>query len=417
MFVLIKHIFNSQNQFASGGLLLMFIGSLGVFLRAVPEHLWSSLVQQTTMTVTVTDDDASFQWVKEWFHEQHFVTRVRRVNLDTTLRGAEMALIPAPGLHFFWYRGRPFWMQFRRSEETKGRSQRRVECLTFQTLGREPSFLKDFVSEIVACHHRKDMASALYVYDDYWNCVQAYTPRLLESVILKPGEKERLLQDFERFRASKVRYKQLGVPYHRGYLLYGPPGTGKTSLVSGLAAAYGMSIYIVNLTEMNDRSLKVAMNDIPQNSVVLFEDIDCMQVGGRRLARKEAIEIEANGPDPRKVDGVDRLGVSLSGLLNVLDGVHAPDSVVFVLTTNDADALDPALLRPGRIDYKLFMGRAAELQKIELYLRFLPKATRAEAAHFAEAHGAATMAEFQGLLLRLEEGTSLALLDDQCSLV
>ena len=50
------------------------------------------------------------------------------------------------------------------------------------------------------------------------------------SVILKSGEKEHLMQDLERFRTSRARYLQLGVPYHRGYLLYGPPGTGKTSL-------------------------------------------------------------------------------------------------------------------------------------------------------------------------------------------
>jgi len=42
-----------------------------------------------------------------------------------------------------------------------------------------------------------------------------------------------------QFRAARERYRTLGVPYHRGYLLYGPPGTGKTSLVSGLAAKFG----------------------------------------------------------------------------------------------------------------------------------------------------------------------------------
>jgi len=87
----------------------------------------------------------------------------------------------------------------------------------------------------VACHHRKRrVASYLYLYDEGWDYVEAYSPRLLESVILKPGEKEHLIQDLERFRASRPRYRRLGVPYHRGYLLYGPPGTGKTSLVSAV---------------------------------------------------------------------------------------------------------------------------------------------------------------------------------------
>ena len=96
MFEFIKHVLNGQNQFASGGLLLMLLGGVGVFLRTLPERLWHRLVMQTTMTITVKDDDEAFRWVKEWLLEQNFSKRVRRVDLDTTLRGAELALIPAP---------------------------------------------------------------------------------------------------------------------------------------------------------------------------------------------------------------------------------------------------------------------------------------------------------------------------------
>jgi chaperone BCS1 len=405
MFEFLKHILSGQNQFASGGLLLMVIGSVGAFLRGVPEQLWSWLVQQTTMMITVSDDDDSFVWVKEWFLEQKFLKRIRRVDLDTSLRGAEMALIPAPGRHFFW-RGRvPFWVWFYRSEDTKGRSQRRIESLTFRTIGRDQAVLKRFVDEIVACHHSKRrVASYLYVYDEGWRYVEAYSPRLLDSVILKPGEKEHLMQDLDRFRGSHARYRRLGVPYHRGYLLYGPPGTGKTSLVSALAAKFGMSIYVVNLTEFNDRTLKTAMNDVPENSMILFEDIDCMKAGNRRDDLSESRERQHSAAGIEKSDVADRFGVTLSGLLNVLDGVHAPENVVYVMTTNKVEALDPALLRPGRIDYRLFMGEASESQRMELYRRFFPEAIEADAREFAQAHRAETMAEFQGLLLALEQG-------------
>ena len=75
------------------------------------------------------------------------------------------------------------------------------------------------------------------------------------------------------------------MPYHRGYLLYGPPGTGKTSLVSALAQRFGLSIYLINLNEFNDRTLIKAANDVPQNSLILFEDIDCMKSGKAGAAR------------------------------------------------------------------------------------------------------------------------------------
>src|SRR5262249_15943764 len=259
----LKHILSGENQFASGGLLLMIVGGIGVYLRAVPLQLWSWIVRQSVMMITVKDDDMAFRWVKEWFLEQEFLKRIRYLDLDTTLRGQELAMIPAPGRHWFWHAGRPFWVWFYRGEETQGRSMRRVESLTFRTVGRDQKFLKKFVEEVVACHRRKvKTASLLYVYDDGWTCLEAYSPRLLESGILKPGEKEDLVLDLEKFRASRERYRRLGVPYHRGYLLYGPPGTGKTSLVSALALTFGMSIYAVNLVEFTDRTLKKAMNEV-----------------------------------------------------------------------------------------------------------------------------------------------------------
>ena len=391
----LKHFVDGRNQLASGGLLLMVVGSLGALMRSLPLRAWEWLVGQATMTVTVKDDDAAFGWVKEWLLEQRFLRRIRRVDLDTTLRGTELALMPAPGVHFFWYGTRPFTVTFSRSEDTQGRSQRRAESLTLRTLGRRQSFLRNLVAEIVACHHEKaNGASRLYVYDEYWCPVEAYAPRLLESVILAPGGKEHLLADLQRFRASRERYRQLGVPYHRGYLLYGPPGTGKTSLVSSVAAHFGMSLYVINLAALSDKSLKSAMNDVPGNSVILFEDIDAMGAGKKR------------GEEPvrraESKEAANSFGVTLAGLLNVLDGLCAPENVIFVMTTIHVEALDPALLRPGRIDYKLLLGEATLGQKVELYRRFFPGEGEARAREFARVHAANTMAEFQGLLLALE---------------
>jgi chaperone BCS1 len=406
MIEFLKHALSGQNQFASGGLLLMAIGALGAYLRAIPARIWHLFVDQTTMSITVKDEDAAFHWVKQWFTEQKFLKRVRRVDLDTTLRSEKLQLIPAPGRHWFWYRRRPFRVDFYRSEDTRGWAPQRSELLTFSTIGRDQILLKAFVGEIASSHKKHQrVQSCLYVYSDYWERVEGYTARSLDSVILKTGERERLVADIEKFKASKSRYRHLGVPYHRGYLLYGPPGTGKTSLVSAIADKFAMSIYAINLTDFIDRELMKAIDDVPKGSIVLFEDVDCMaSTKARGDPQKSPAAALPDKPGEKSL--ADKFGVTMSGLLNLLDGFHAPDDVLFVMTTNKIEALDPALLRPGRIDYRLYLGVASERQKLELYRRFFPLAEEFDALAFVEAHAwAETMADFQGLLLELAEGS------------
>ena len=407
MWQILKSMLTGRNEFASGGLLLMIIGGLSVWLRAIPERIWEWIVSQTTMMITVKDDDAAFSWVKEWFLEQRFLKRIRRVDLDTTVRNERISMIPAPGKHWFWYGSRPFEVWFSRTENTHERSGRRVETLTFRTLGRNRMSLESFVEDVVRCHvKRQGVLSYLYLYDDGWDYVEGYSPRGLASVVLQPGETEHLLQDAEKFRRSKGRYEQLGIPYHRGYLFYGPPGTGKTSLVSALAAHFALSIYVINLAEFNDRSLMKAVNQVPANSVLLFEDIDCMR-GSQSREEPDLISGRTGSSTVATKDNTVTNIVTLSGLLNVLDGFQAPSGVLFAMTTNHVEKLDTALLRPGRIDYKLFLGKASDQQKVDLYRRFFPSASEPEAREFVDAsRSAETMAEFQGLLLALEQGES-----------
>jgi chaperone BCS1 len=139
-----------------------------------------------------------------------------------------------------------------------------------------------------------------------------------------------------------------------------------------------------------------AVNQVPANSVLLFEDIDCMKSSQSRA------ELDAKDT---KQNPTAQNGVTLSGLLNVLDGFYAPTGVLFVMTTNHVEKLDKALLRPGRIDYRLYLGKASDRQKVELYRRFFPHSSEAESREFVEAsRSAETMAEFQGLLLGMVQG-------------
>lgn len=169
-----------------------------------------------------------------------------------------------------------------------------------------------------------------------WHMTGRLPPRSLESVHLADEkEKDRLVQDLQVFYGRQSLYEQMGVICKRGYLLYGPPGTGKTSLIRAIASFMGKCVASVMLDpKVTDQDIQDLMSDLPDNCIVVFEDIDRM---------KES-------------------KVSLPCLLAVLDGNYATGAQVVFLTTNNPDQIEAALLRPGRADVKLEVTFATAAQ-------------------------------------------------------
>lgn len=192
-------------------------------------------------------------------------------------------------------------------------------------------------------------------------------PRPVESVVLAEGVMEDLISDAKTFLGRREWYVERGIPYRRGYLLNGPPGTGKSSAVVAIASALGMDIAMLSLgdSNMEDSGISELFSSIPVNSIVLMEDIDCAFID-----RKD-------GDDKRSK-------VTFSGLLNAIDGVAAGEGRLLFATTNHIERLDPALIRPGRIDRKMFIGYATKEQASRLFQRFFPAADGSWAKEFAD---------------------------------
>ncbi|KAJ6616879.1 P-loop containing nucleoside triphosphate hydrolase protein [Mycena sp. CBHHK59/15] len=194
--------------------------------------------------------------------------------------------------------------------------------------------------------------------DLIWNNVKRKTPRPLNSIILPEGVVDALVCDAKEFISTEDWYVKAGIPHRRGYLLYGPSGSGKTSTIYALAGALNLEIYSLSLASrhVDDSFLQRAASLIPKHAIFLIEDIDCAFA-----SRDDEEELEDS---PMKIYGAGRPGpltaahgarslVTLSGLLNVIDGVGSEEGNLFFATTNYIDHLDPALLRPGRIDRKI----------------------------------------------------------------
>lgn len=183
--------------------------------------------------------------------------------------------------------------------------------------------------------------------------------RSMESVILKEGQMERIMTHLTRFRENEKTYKSIGVPFRTGIMFYGPPGSGKSSTAAVIANELHMNLYYISLKGMDDETLINCTSRIPADSLVILEDIDsCRGMKDRETA------------DSDKEDSV-----SISAILNVLDGLQSPPGVVFMLTTNRIEVLDPAILRPGRVDLMEELGYLNDYQlrgMVEYYTGSVP---------------------------------------------
>lgn len=234
-------------------------------------------------------------------------------------------------------------------------------CIQITMKGQDLNFLKSLIQEWINEYYEKDREK-LNIYKclpDRYDCFtwRSYGAkdvlRTLDSVILKEGQKEVLLKDIQSFRRRREWYNDRGIPYRRGYLLYGPPGTGKTSLVQSIASKANMNIAIISLSgKMTDDQFTSSLEDVPRNSILLMEDID------HCIVKKDG-----------KEEGTTK--VTMNTLLNALDGVAAPEGSMVFMTCNDINRVQPALLRPGRIDVKMELGYADKLQIREMFYRFM----------------------------------------------
>ncbi|XP_049363150.1 protein HYPER-SENSITIVITY-RELATED 4-like isoform X1 [Solanum verrucosum] len=179
---------------------------------------------------------------------------------------------------------------------------------------------------------------------DYWSSVVLNHPATFDTMAMEPEMKKELIEDLDMFVSRKDYYRRVGKAWKRGYLLYGPPGTGKSSLVAAMANYLKFDVYDLDLREVQCNSdLRRLLIGSSNRSILVIEDIDC-NVG---LQNRE------NDNDTTEDDKI-----TLSGLLNFIDGLWSScgDERIIVFTTNHKDRLDPALLRPGRMDVHIEMS-------------------------------------------------------------
>lgn len=210
-----------------------------------------------------------------------------------------------------------------------------------------------------------------------WTVGACRPARSLDSVALERVKKVAMVKDIAYYLTPECQrfYANRGYPYRRGFLLYGPPGTGKTSFCVALAGHFNLDVYILSMSDqsMSDQQLELLFVNLPDKCIVLLEDVDSAGLNreaGTAERRQRKRKTKHNPSDYSSLLNLaeeHNTGITLSGLLNCIDGPMSRDGHIICLTTNAPDSLDPALVRPGRCDHKVLFGYASEEISTQLF--------------------------------------------------
>lgn len=341
-------VFAEANPVVAGAVSLWGLTVLSYLARGVPMAIYNffrrNLVTSMTMNNTSYEKNIMLVDFLGWFEDNKFTSwsRTFMVNPKTRYYGyAEKNQLSAGyGLHFFWYKRRLFWMKIGKLDSSG--SEKQKEEVTIYTLGRSNKRFREMVEEFTP-----DLKDTKFIYtwstSDGWVESKELVPKPLASVALTPEVNSFVKKDIPEFIGMKDWYYEKGLAYKLTAILEGPPGTGKTSILRAIATEYNKHICTLNINSVSDTSLALALNSAPKGSVIAIEDFE-----GSIATKTRKIEPE------EKDDTFSFL--SLSGILNALDGVSTLDDVLVFLTTNHLSKVDPAVYRKGRVDKILHVG-------------------------------------------------------------
>ncbi|AHY75331.1 ADI_G0013230.mRNA.1.CDS.1 [Saccharomyces cerevisiae] len=360
----------SNNPYFAAGGGLMILGTGLAVARSGIIKASRVLYRQMIVDLEIQSKDKSYAWFLTWMakHPQrvsrHLSVRTNYIQHDNGSVSTKFSLVPGPGNHWIRYKGAFILIKRERSAKmidiANGSP---FETVTLTTLYRDKHLFDDILNEAkdIALKTTEGKTVIYTSFGPEWRKFgQPKAKRMLPSVILDSGIKEGILDDVYDFMKNGKWYSDRGIPYRRGYLLYGPPGSGKTSFIQALAGELDYNICILNLSENNltDDRLNHLMNNMPERSILLLEDIDAA-FNKRSQTGEQGFHSS----------------VTFSGLLNALDGVTSSEETITFMTTNHPEKLDAAIMRPGRIDYKVFVGNATPYQVEKMFMKFYPGET------------------------------------------
>ena len=365
----------ATNDFFSAALVAAPVSFALFTLRGIPNALLNHLRRFTTQEIRFNSDMADYSLVQRFVADEMVFKNLTRRYLfevetqyseekgrDETFRG----LTAGYGRHYGRYKGR--YLKINRETAEGQQTEKFKETLIITFLSRSKKFVEEVAQDILMLCEKnidKDTISLKISSGDYWQSAARLPKRAMNTIFTADNEGPRIVGAIRKFEDSKQSFRDRGLPYHLGILLTGEPGTGKTSLIHAVASELNRDISYLSLGGINtdaELSSLISGRRHWNQSILVIEDTDAATDAAK--VRKE---------DDEK-DSKEKL--TLSALLNVLDGLLSPDGLVVIATTNHPDRLDPALIRPGRFDIRYDMGRLGPDEMVRMAKLFGVQASR-----------------------------------------
>ena len=343
-------------MFSSGALIAGLTGSIIYLLKETPSHIKKIFLYHLSVNVTLRNSEDLFDDFCDWVNKEKHIKNTRRFQLyDKYIDGKNETLAGfSDGYHWFMYKGLPIIFNKKTLEHQTSLYKRPEEIVLTFLFRRNNIIIDSLIKDITT---QDTTMIEVKTYTTSWQTITKRNKRSINSIIMDKRIKNDLLNDIKTFYSNNKWYSERGILYKRGYLFYGSPGTGKTSIILAIASLFDKKIYTINLKTLSDNTLIDAFIDIPEKSIILLEDIDAIS------------DVVFNRSD----DSInDKTGVSLSTLLNVLDGLYSKEDVIIIMTSNYPEKLDKALLRNGRVDKKIEFKFLTKELAIEMFDVFYP---------------------------------------------
>lgn len=328
--------FTRTNQGAGAAVLLWFLGTLTVVLRNAPalivrwfKHHW--IYTATVYDTQLYEDARACQHVEVWLFKR-LKKNIKQIHLsgDNNKLGV--------GYQWFFYYGRFIRVNVRELASEGTDMQRRAYEINLFSFSQ--SLRTKLTKEIKYQHPPR--TNYLYAAGQSGDIsrIGILSKRNLNTITTSGNLHLKTLERLKHFLANEQWYLDNGIPYKHVILLHGPPGTGKTTILKMLASETERDLVMLDTTAWCQNLFGRIYEDSGKSPIVAFEDLD-------RTNFKDRIE------HFRTMGG--NTSNNLSVMLNLLDGVYTPHGLICVITMNDISTIEPALLRPGRINDMVYI--------------------------------------------------------------